>query len=75
MRLSKYSNLTIKERKATEELESRNIIVITDAKKGGAVVIQEDYVKEAESQLNTILLLLTLKLSAKLNQNFKKKTY
>ena len=37
-----------------QELQSRNDIVITDADKGGAVVILdvEDYVKEAERQLN-----------------------
>ena len=37
-----------------QELQSRNDIVITDANKGGAVVILdvEDYVKEAERQLN-----------------------
>ena len=49
----KYSNLRIKERKAMQELQSRKDIVITDADKGGAVVIleEEDYVK-AERQLN-----------------------
>ena len=35
----KYSNLAIKERKAVQELQSRNEIVITDANKGEAVVI------------------------------------
>ena len=37
-----------------QELQSRNDIVITNADKGGAVVILdvEDYVKEAERQLN-----------------------
>ena len=37
-----------------QELQIRNDIVITDADKGGAVVILdvEDYVKEAERQLN-----------------------
>ena len=37
-----------------QELQSRNDIVITDADKGGAVVILdvEDYVKEAERQLS-----------------------
>ena len=51
---SKYSNLTIKERKAMQELHSRKDIVITNTKKGGVVVIVdvEDYVKEAERQLN-----------------------
>ena len=53
-RPSKYSNLTIKERKAMQELQSRNDIVITDADKGGAAVILDvgDYVKEAERHLN-----------------------
>ena len=43
----------MKERKAMQEMQSRNDIVITDADKGGAVVILdvEDYVKEAERQL------------------------
>ena len=51
---TKYSNLTIKERKAMQELQFRKDIGITDADKGGAVVILdvEDYVKEAEKQLN-----------------------
>ena len=51
---TKYSNLTIKERKAMQELQFRKDIGITDADKGGAVVILdvEDYVKEAERQLN-----------------------
>ena len=53
-RASKYSNLTVKERKAVQKLQSRHHIVITDANEGGAVVIQdvEYYVKEAERQLN-----------------------
>ena len=53
-RPSKYSNLTIKERKAVQELQSRNDIVVADANKRGAVVIllAEDYVKEAEKQFN-----------------------
>ena len=69
-----------------QELQSRNDIVIIDADKGGAVVILdvEDYVKEAERQLKnkeqyrkitTNLLLLIMKLSTKLYQDFKKKTY
>ena len=47
-------NLTIKERQAMQELKSKNDIVITDADKGGAVLILdvEDYVKEAERQLS-----------------------
>ena len=50
-RPSKYSNLTIKERKDMQELQSRNDI----SDKSGAVVILdvEDYVKEAERQLNS----------------------
>ena len=37
-----------------QELQSRNDIVITNANKGGAAVnlVVEDYVKEAERQLN-----------------------
>ena len=37
-----------------QELQSRNDTVVTDANKRGAVVIldAEDYVKEAERQLN-----------------------
>ena len=38
-RPSKYSNLAIKERKAMQELQSRNDIVITDSNKDGPVVI------------------------------------
>ena len=69
-----------------QELQSRDDIVIINADKGGAVVILnvEDYVKEAERQLKnkekyrkitTNLLLLIMKLSTKLYQDFKKKTY
>ena len=49
-----YSNLSVKEQKALQELQSRDDIVITEAEKGGAVVILhvEDYVKEAERQLH-----------------------
>ena len=51
---SKYSNLTISKRKAKQELQSRNDIAIIDAEKGGTIEILdvEDYVKEAERQLN-----------------------
>ena len=44
----------MKVRKAMQELQSRNDIIITDGDKGGVVLILdvEDYVKEAERQLN-----------------------
>lgn len=47
-------NLTKAERQALEELKERNDIIITNADKGGAVVIQDtkDYVEEANRQLN-----------------------
>ena len=47
-------NLTKEERKALEELKARTDIIITKADKGGAVVIWDtnDYIKEAERQLN-----------------------
>ena len=53
IRPSKYSILTDQERKAMQEMQSRNDIVITKADKVGAVVIldEENYVKEAERQL------------------------
>ena len=53
-RPSKYSNLTVKERKAIQELQSRDDIAITNADKGEPVVILdvEEYVKEAKRQLN-----------------------
>ena len=48
-----YSNLSVKEQKALQELQSRDNIVITDAVKGGMVVIFDvDYIKEAERQLH-----------------------
>ena len=48
-----YSNLSVKEQKALQELQSRDNIVITDAAKGGMVVIFDvDYIKEAERQLH-----------------------
>ena len=45
-----YSNLSVKEQKAFQELKSRDDIVITEADKGGAVVILdiEYYMKEAD---------------------------
>ena len=49
-----YSNLSIKEQKALQELQSREDIVITNADKDGAVVILdvEDCIKEVERQLH-----------------------
>ena len=49
-----YKSLTKGETKALKELADRNGIIITKADKGGPVVIidVEDYVKEAEHQLN-----------------------
>ena len=49
-----YSNLSVKEQKALQELQFRDDIVITEADKGGAVVIAdaENYIKEAERQLH-----------------------
>ena len=69
-----------------QELQSRNDKVITDVDKGGAIVILdvETYVKEAERQLSNkenyrkIIYdpaVLTMKLSTKLYQDFKNKTY
>ena len=42
-----YSNLSEKEKKELQELQSRDDTVITEADKGGAVVILdvEDYIK------------------------------
>ena len=52
-RPSKYSNLAVKKQKAIQELQSRNDTVISDTNKGGAVVILDvDWVKKAERQLN-----------------------
>ena len=47
-------NLSSKERKALNELKVRDDIIITNADKGGAVVILDsnDYLKEAERQLS-----------------------
>ena len=54
MKRTNYSKLSVKEQKALQELKHRDDIVITDADKGGAVVILdvEDYIKEAERQLD-----------------------
>ena len=51
---SKYSNLTVKEKKALQELQSRNDVLTTGPNKGEAIVILdvEDYIKEAERQFN-----------------------
>jgi len=48
------SNLTIDEKQALKDLQSRDDIVITNADKGGAVVIQDvkNYIEEANRQLN-----------------------
>ena len=49
-----YSNLSVKEQKELQVLQSKDDIVIAEADKGGAVVIRdvEDYIKEAERQLH-----------------------
>ena len=49
-----YNNLSKGERKALKELAERNDIIITKADRGGGAVIidVEDYIKEAEHQLN-----------------------
>ena len=46
--------MSVKEQKSFLELQSRDDIVITDADKGGTIVIfdVEDCVKEAERQLH-----------------------
>ena len=48
------SILTLDERKALSELAASNDIIISNADKGGAAVIQDvkDYIKEAETQFN-----------------------
>lgn len=50
----KYSNLTREERKALYALQNDSSIIIKEADKGSAVVVwdKEDYLKEAEKQLN-----------------------
>ena len=54
LKRSKYSSLFEREQKAPEELKKTVDIIITNADKGGSVVIQDvkDYVKECERQLN-----------------------
>ena len=49
----KYNNLTSKERQALYDLKNDKNIVIKAADKGSAVVVwdREDYIKEAEKQL------------------------
>ena len=49
-----YSNLSVKEQKALQELQSRDNIVISETDKGGSVVMLdvEDYIKKAEGQLH-----------------------
>ena len=49
----KYNNLTSKERQALYDLKNDKNIVIKGADKGSAVVVwdREDYIKEAEKQL------------------------
>ena len=48
------ANLSKGEQKATEELAKRKDVIITNAGKGGAVVIMdvEKYIKEANRQLS-----------------------
>ena len=50
----KIFKLNHQRKESFQELQSRNDLVITSADKGGAIVILdgEDYVKEAERQLN-----------------------
>ena len=49
-----HSNLDKGEREAIKELSKSEDIIITDADKGGAVAVadMDDYIKEAERQLN-----------------------
>ena len=68
-----------------QELQCRNSILITNADKGGVVIILdiEDYVKKAENlttkktteKKTTTLVLITMKLSTKFYQDFEKKLY
>ena len=50
-----YSNVFVREQKALQELQSRNDIVITDADKGGVVVLLdvEDYIKKRKGNFTT----------------------
>ena len=49
----KYSNISEREQKALKELKMRDDIVITNADKGVAVILNvKDYVKECERQRN-----------------------
>ena len=52
---SNYSNLSVKEQKAWQELQSRDDIVIIEGDKSDAVVIRdvEDYIKEREDSSTT----------------------
>ena len=55
MKRPNYSNLSVKEQKALQELQSRDDIVITEADKGGAVVTLdvEDYMKKRKDSSTT----------------------
>ena len=50
-----FLNLSVKEQKALQELQSRDDIVITEGDKSDAVVIRdvEDYIKEREDSSTT----------------------
>ena len=52
--ITKTYNLSKQERNALQQLKTRTDLVITNADKGGAVVIQEteEYIKEAYRQLH-----------------------
>ena len=55
MKRPNYSNLSVKEQKALQELQSRDDIVITEADKGGAVEILDvvDYIKRRKDSSTT----------------------
>ena len=55
MKRPNYSNLSVKEQKALQELQSRDDIVITEADKGGAVEILDvvDYIKRRKDSSAT----------------------